>query len=310
MSREAGWVDPEIADFIAASDATFTPAFDAAPIAEQRALYDRFWQRFNPPRPAGVNVTEVRLPGPGGDLRGLLYRPEAATGPVPVIAYFHGGGWTLGSPESHDIATARLCAQTGAAVLSLDYRLAPEHPYPAALMDALASLEWLVREGPALGLDATRLAVAGDSAGGNLAAALCLWVRDQGGPTIRFQALIYPALTSNVAPGRAGGVSAEAIGQYLAAYFAGQALLEDPYAMPLSAKSLANLPPAYIATASLDPIRDHGERYAARLRYDGIPCDYSCGLGLPHTYLRGLHLSRQVQAEFAALCTAVSRALV
>lgn len=313
MGREADWVDPEIADFIAASDATFTAAFDAAPIGEQRALYDRFWQRFNPPRPAGITVEEVNLAGPGGNLRGLLYRPVAAAGPVPVVAYFHGGGWTLGSPESHDIATSRLCSETGAAVLSLDYRLAPEHPYPAALMDALASLDWLVREGPALSLDATRLAVAGDSAGGNLAAALCLWIRDRGGPVIRFQALIYPALTTSVAPGvvagSSGGVSAEMVGQYLAAYFAGRPLFEDPYAMPLSAKSLANLPPAYVATASLDPIRDHGERYAARLRNDGIPCDYSCGLGLPHTYLRGLHLSRQVQAEFAALCTAVMRAL-
>lgn len=309
MSSGADWVDPEIADFIAASDATFTPAFDAAPISEQRATYDRFWQGFNPPRPPGLSVSEVWLPGPGGDLRGLLYRPEAAKGPLPIVAYFHGGGWTLGSPESHDIATSRLCAQTGAAVLSLDYRLAPEHPYPAALMDALACVEWLASKGPALGIDPTRLAVAGDSAGGNLAAALCLWIRDHGGPRIRFQALIYPALTTDVAPGLSGGVSAEAVGQYLAAYFAGQPLLEEPYAMPLSAKSLAKLPPAYIATASLDPIRGHGERYATRLRNDGIPCDYSCGSGLPHTYLRGLHLSQQAAAEFAALCTAVGRAL-
>jgi acetyl esterase len=309
MSWETGQSDPEVVDFIAASDATFTPAFDALPIAEQRALYDRFWQRFDAPRPDGVTVEEVRLPGPGGSLRALLYRPEGAAGPVPVVAYFHGGGWTLGSPESHDIATSRLCAQTGSAVLSLDYRLAPEHVFPAALMDCHASLDWLVREGPRLGLDPGRLAVAGDSAGGNLAAALCLWVRDHGGPKISFQGLIYPALRCSVAPGNSGGVSPEAVSQYLRAYFGGQDLCDDPYAMPLSAKSFANLPPAYIATASLDPLLPHGESFAQRLRHAGIPCDYSCGSGLPHTYLRTLHLSRRAAAEFAALCAAAKRAL-
>lgn len=309
MSRDKAQPEPEVVAFINASDAVFTAAFDALPIAEQRAVYDRFWQRFDAPRPAGVTVDDITLPGPGGPLRALLYRPDGATGPVPAIAYFHGGGWTLGSPESHDIATSRLCAQTGAAVLSLDYRLSPEHRFPDALMDCRASLDWLVQEGPRFGLDPDWIAVAGDSAGANLAAALCLWVRDRGGPKIRFQALIYPMLTCPVEPGNSGGVSPESVSQYLRAYFGGRALCNDPYAMPLSAKSLKNLPPAYIATASLDPIMLHGERYAERLRHAGIPCDYSCGSGLPHTYLRVLHQSRQAAAEFAALCTAAKHAL-
>lgn len=312
--------DPGIAEFIAASDATFTPAYDALPIAEQRRLYDIFWQRFHAPRPAGVTVEAVSLPGPGGSLRALLYRPEGmkragtkragqARDLLPVVAYFHGGGWTLGSPESHDIATARLCAQAEVAVLSLDYRLAPEHRFPDALMDCLASVEWLAAAGRGLGLDPDRLAVAGDSAGANLAASLCLWVRDKGGPKLRFQALIYPALTCDVAPGRSSGVSSETFSQYLKAYFNGRPLQEDPYAMPLSAKSLANLPPAYIATAALDPICFHGEQYALRLRHDGIPCDYSCGSGLPHTYLRAVHLSWRAAREFDALCAATRLAL-
>jgi acetyl esterase len=302
--------DPGIAEFIAASDAMFTSAYDVLPIIEQRRLYDVFWQRFHAPHPAGVSVEEVYLPGPGGSLRALLYRPKGAQqGLLPVVAYFHGGGWTLGSPESHDIATARLCSEAGVAVLSLDYRLAPEHHFPDALMDCLASVAWLAAEGRRRGLDPDRMAVAGDSAGANLAAALCLWIRDKGGPKLRFQALIYPALTCDVSPGCSGGVSPESISQYLRAYFNDRPLYDDPYAMPLSAKSLANLPPAYIATAALDPICFHGEQYALRLRNDGITCDYSCGSGLPHTYLRTLHLSWRAAREFTLLCDATRAAL-
>ena len=291
--------DAGVDAFIAASNETFTDQFDDLPIAGQRALYDRFWQRFHAPHPAGVTMEEVTLPGPGGQLRGLLYRPPGGRGDLPVVLYFHGGSWTLGSPESHDIATSRLCAEAEVAVLSLDYRLAPEHPYPAALMDCRATLDWVVQEGPKLGLDPSRLAVAGDSAGGNLAAALCLWVRDHGGPAISFQALIYPALTG----------SPDTLKRYFAVYGGGRVLDKDPYAMPLSAKSLKNLPPAYVATAGLDPIQSHGERYVDRLRHDDITCDYSCGFGLPHTYLRVLHTSWRAAEEFSKLAQAMKAAL-
>lgn len=304
--------DPEVAAFIADSDATFTAAYDALPMAEQRAIYDSYWQRYHAPRPAGVTVETIMIPADGGTRRALLYRPpqQGVSGQaLPIVVYFHGGGWMLGSPESHDLPVARLCAEANVAVLSLDYRLSPESVFPDALMDCLAAVNWVAKAGRAAGLDPDRLAVAGDSAGGNLAAGLCLWIRDHGGPVIRFQALIYPGLRAGAGPGSSGGVSAEALGHYLSAYFGGQQLTDNAYAMPLSAKSLAGLPPAFIATAELDPILPHGIAYAERLRHAGIPCSYTCGAGLPHTYLRTVHFSRAAAAELSACCAAIRDAL-
>ncbi|TDQ80800.1 acetyl esterase [Dongia mobilis] len=311
IAATAGPADAAIAEFMAASDATFTAAFDALPIDRQRAIYDLFWQRYHAPRPAGIAVSEINIPGPAGAVRALHYRPEgAATGSLPAVAYFHGGGWSLGSPESHDIAAARLCQRAGVMVLNVDYRLSPEHRFPDALMDALAAVNWLAgEEGARQGIDPARLAVAGDSAGGNLAAALCLWLRDKGGPRLRFQALIYPALTAAPTPGGSGDMSPAAVSHYLQAYFGGQDLSANPYAMPLSAKSLVDLPPAYILTAELDPIRFHGEDYARRLRHAGITCSYTCASGLPHTFLRMLHLSSRAAGAFADLCDATKAAL-
>ncbi len=312
MTKESKPADAVVAAFIADSDAVFTPAYDALPMAEQRAIYDAFWRRYHAPHPKGVSVETVMIPAEGRDLRALLYRPpqrSANREPLPAVVCFHGGCWMLGSPESHDLPGARLCAEAGVAVLNLDYRLAPENVFPDALMDCLAAVQWVARSGRGAGLDPDRLAVAGDSAGGTLAAGLCLWIRDHGGPRIAFQALIYPALTTAVDPGLSGGVSAEAVSRYLSTYFGGQKLSDNAYAMPLSAKSLADLPPAFIATGSLDPIRSHGEVYAQRLRHAGIPCGYTCGFGLPHTYLRLVHSSAAAAGELSACSRAIQRAL-
>jgi acetyl esterase len=304
--------DPEVAAFIADSDATFTAAYDALPMAEQRAIYDQYWQRYHAPRPAGVTVETVMIPVDGGARRALLYRPPhqgPATDALPIVVYFHGGGWMLGSPESHDLPVARLCAGANVAVLNVDYRLSPESVFPDALMDCLAAVNWVAQAGRAMGLDPDRLAVAGDSAGGNLAAGLCLWIRDHGGPSIKFQALIYPALRATVGEGHSAGVSSEAINHFLAAYSGGHPLDGNAYAMPLSAKSLTGLPPAFVATAELDPILPHGIEYAERLHHAGIPCSYTCGTGLPHTYLRTVHFSRAAAGELSACCIAIRDAL-
>jgi acetyl esterase len=302
--------DPAVAAFMADSDAVFTPAFDLLPIAEQRTIYDAFWQRYHAPRPAGVTVETVMIPADGGFRRALLYRPpDPSSGALPIVVYFHGGSWMLGSPESHDLPVARLCAEANVAVLSLDYRLSPESAFPDALMDCLAAVQWAAGEGRAKGLDPARLAVAGDSAGANLAAGLCLWIRDHGGPAVRFQALIYPALSAKVDAGSPGGVSPAGINHYLAAYFGGQDLNTNAYAMPLSAKSLSDLPPAFIGTAELDALLPHGTAYAERLRHAGIPCSYSCGFGLPHTYLRTVHISQIAKRQLTACCDAIRAAL-
>ena len=182
MTTPIAPADAAVADFIADTDNLFTAAFDDLPMAEQRRHYDSYWQRYHAPRPAGVTVEEVSFASGGGKCRALLYRPMGLTAApsadlLATVVYFHGGGWMLGSPESHDLATARICAWTGAAVLSVDYRLSPEHVFPDALMDALAAVNWVAREGRGRGLDPDRLAVAGDSAGGNLAAGLCRTAR-------------------------------------------------------------------------------------------------------------------------------------
>ncbi len=194
-------------------------------------------------------------------------------------------------------------------VLSLDYRLSPEHPYPAALMDCLAALNWIAARGPKIGLDPMRLAVAGDSAGANLAAALCLWARDHGGPAIRFQALIYPALagTSGSRSVRCKPVGSP--GTLLRGLWRRAGVGQRSLRHAAFCKILKDLPPAYVATAGLDPIQSHGERYADRLRHDDITCDYSCGSGLPHTYLRVLHTSWRAAAELKKLSVAVKAAL-
>jgi acetyl esterase len=302
--------DAAVAAFIADSDQVFTPEYDAMPMAEQRRIYDAYWQRYHAARPAGVVAETVSISVPNGERRAVLYRPPHRDGAasLPVVVYFHGGGWMLGSPESHDLPVARLCAEAEVAVLSLDYSLSPEHIFPDALMDCLAALNWVVREGRVRGLDPERLVVAGDSAGGNLAAGLCLWVRDHGGPRILLQALIYPALMTDVAQGHSAGVSPTTVSHYVKAYFGKQELAGNCYAMPLSAKSVAGLPPAFIATAEMDPILPHGEMYAERLRHAGIPCDYTCGYGLPHTYLRLVHLSSAAARELSACCTAIRAA--
>ena len=241
-----------------------------------------------------------------------MFRPAAALGALPVIVFYHGGGWILGSPETHAMATAEMARRTGAAVLSVDYRLAPEHIFPAAFDDAYAGLLWAAQSGEAHGLDPKRIAVAGDSAGGNLAAAVALAARDRGGPKIALQALIYPALKAArrqpvVQDG--GGGSEVGISAYVRAYSGGKDISRVPYAMPLAADDFRGLPSAFIAAAGIDAVREDAEDFAAALGAAGVPVAHRCAETLPHSYLRTIHFCRQAAAEFGAVCDALARAL-
>ncbi|MEU8510447.1 alpha/beta hydrolase [Kitasatospora sp. NPDC048722] len=236
-----------------------------------------------------ASVEEFTVPGPGGDLTLRLHRPTVGS-ELPVLLYLFGGGWTLGSPDTSDAICRRLTNAVGCATVSVGYRLAPEHPFPAALHDCRAAVHWLAGRARSLGLDATRLAVGGDSAGGNLTAALTLLLRDEGGPAVRHQLLVYP----NTDHGADTPSSREhddpllfnrrSVAWYWGHYLADPADGAHPLASPLRAPSLAGLPPATVITAEYDPLRDEGEQYAEALRAAGVPVDARRYEGVPHGF--------------------------
>ncbi|WP_152227746.1 alpha/beta hydrolase [Pseudomonas sp. SCB32] len=273
-------------------------------LAAQREGYDRMAAAFAPPLPARLSIRDVQ---PDGlvDLR--LYRPEGSSPSAgwPTLLYLHGGGWVLGNARSHDMICAELAAELGILVVAVSYRLAPEHPYPAALHDSLAVWRWLRSDGLDEPVDKQRMLVAGDSAGGNLSAALCLALRDGGEPLPRAQALIYPALGNADTPSRDSCADAPLLSRadldnYLATYISRPADWHDPLALPLLAPDLSGLPPAFVGVAEFDPLRDDGERYCMALREAGVDSEFFPGHGLVHGALRGRGVD-EVEALYRAL---------
>lgn len=252
---------------------------------------------------------ELLVPGPAGDLPARLYLPEVA-GPVPTVVFFHGGGFVIGDLETHDDHARLLCHQAGVAVLSIDYRLAPEHPFPAAYDDCLAATVWAVAHIDQLGGDADRLAVAGDSAGGNLAAAVALSARDAG-ITLKAQLLLYPATDfreDETHPSRlenAEGffLTAEDMAWFGNAYTPDPALRLHPRASVLLAPDLAGVAPAVVCTAEFDPLRDEGNAYAKALAAAGVEVRYTEFAGLIHGFY-GLGVYVPAAAEAVAALNA------
>ena len=237
-----------------------------------------------------ASVEDLLVRGADGMLAARLYRP-VGDGSVPVIVFFHGGGWVTGSLDSHDRLAGQLAADSGCAVISVDYRLAPEHKFPAPLEDAYNATAWVAEHAEDLGLRTDRLAVAGDSAGGNLAAAVCLLARDRSGPEISLQILLYPItdLTMNHASYREFGdagylLTTRAMRWFINHYVGGVADV-DWRAAPLQAPDLTGLPAALVVTADLDPLRDEGEKYAHRLAEAGNEVDIRRAPGMCHGYL-------------------------
>jgi acetyl esterase len=225
--------------------------------------------------PVGT-VTELRIPGPDGELDARLYHPGTGDRPLPVVLYFFGGGWTLGNLETCDEVCRRLCVGVDCLVLSVGYRLAPEHPFPAAPRDCHAAARWATAHVDGHGGDPNRIAVAGDSAGGNLAAAVTLLAREQG-PRLAAQVLVYPntlhgadtpSMRENADP---AFFNHRSVAWYWGHYLARPEDGADPLASPLRAEDLRGLPPALVLTAEYDPLRDEGERYAQRLAEAGVP---------------------------------------
>jgi acetyl esterase len=251
-------------------------------------------------------VAERSVPGPGGAIRVRVYTPKGR-GPHPVLVYFHGGGFVLCSLDTHDGTCRSLANASGALVVSVDYRLAPEHRFPAAPEDCYAATRWVAEHAAQIGGDPSRVAVAGDSAGGNLAAVVALMARDRGGPALRFQLLIYPVTdcdfgTASYRENAEGyflttGMMRWFWSQYLAEPAAGA----EAYASPLRAGNLRGLPPALCITAQYDPLRDEGEAYARRLREAGVAAALSRYDGMFHGFFG---MSAQLDAAKRAVAEA------
>jgi acetyl esterase/lipase len=267
----------------------------------------------------GVEVTDRTVPGAAGDLKVRVYRPAAdgiaagvgAAGGRPLVVYFHGGGFVLGGPDMGNWICGAVAASVGAVVVSVDYRLAPSHVFPAAVEDCYAALAWAADNAAELGATG-RIGVMGESAGGNLAAVTCLIARERGGPAISHQALIYPATDMTkenpAANPHAPFLSAAEISAYKRLYLGPDGDPASPWASPLLADH-AGLPPALIQVAEHDPLRDDGERYAEALRTAGVPVRFTEYVGMPHGFVNFPGLSRAAHQAIAEICAEQSAAL-
>jgi acetyl esterase len=268
------------------------------------------------PKRSQPTVEDLAIPGPAGGIPARFYEPPGlGLEDRPLIVYFHGGGWTIGDLDTCDGVCRFLALEVPATVLSVDYRLAPEHPFPAAVEDALAAFHWAAAGSSRLGVDASRIAVAGDSAGGNLAAAVSLLAGDGDGPTPAMQALIYPVTDA------VGGQKSR--DEFARGFLLTKADMDwferhylpsgtdhaDPRVSMLRADDLSGLPPAYVTTAGFDPLRDEGEAYAARLQEAGVTLTLRRHPGLIHGFANMTGVSRTARAAMLELATALRAGL-
>jgi acetyl esterase len=254
-----------------------------------------------------AEVTDRRIPGPAGELTVRVYRPEG-DGPLPVLMYFFGGGWSLGTLDTADDVCRRLTNGAGCITVSVGYRLAPENTFPAAVEDCYAGAAWVTAHAGELGADPSRLAVGGDSSGGNLAAAVTLLARERGGPAIVHQLLVYPNTDYQSDTPSMREMKDEhffnpnAVRWYWGLYLASDSDGANPLASPLRAKDLTGLPPATIISAEFDPLRDEGERYGDRLSEAGVPVEVTRYDGMVHGFftMTGLLDAATLAVAYAA----------
>ena len=283
-------VDPQIQAVLDRGAAAGAPPLHEQSVEQARQAHIEATPTLVGPAEAVAEVLERSVPGPVGDVPVRVYIP-AVEGTPGLIVFLHGGGWVLGTLDSYDALCRALANASGALVASVDYRLAPEHPFPAALEDSWAALLWAREHAAELGADPDRLAVAGDSAGGNIAAVLARRARDEGGPPLRFQLLIYPVIDAAM---DTDSYEEAAYDYYLERqgmrwfwrhYLAGVDPA-TPDASPLHASDLSGLPPAHVITAQYDPLRDEGEAYAERLREAGVAVTVRRHEGMTHGFFR------------------------
>jgi len=277
-------------DHIAAAGRSANPD---PPLAERRANY-RAMQPVAPDIPV-AHIEERRIPGPGGEIPVRIYTPPGK-GPFPAFMHFHGGGWVIGDLDTVDALSREICRLAHCVVVAVDYRLAPEHRFPAAADDCYTATQWVSSNAAALDVDAGRIAVGGDSAGGNLAAVVSLMARDRNGPPIVFQVLVVPVLdadfdTASYRENADGYLLTRATMEWFWDHYCpGRADRAHPYASPIRAPDLSGLPPALVMTAEFDPLRDEGKAYARALEVAGVPSEYVEFEGFIHVFYPMFHV--------------------
>jgi acetyl esterase len=286
------------------------PPFEVSGAVAARANMDAL------PRLPGDPVHEVsdrRIEGPGGEIPIRVYRPGEGT--RAVIVFFHGGGWAIGDLDSHDALCRSLANATGAVVVAVDYRLAPEHRFPAAADDSLAATQWVAAHREELDVDPARLAVMGDSAGGNLAHVVALMARDGDGPAIALQVGLYPVTSADldrqsyVDNGTGYFLTRATMEYFWDEYVPDQGARTNPYAAPLAAPDLSGLPPSHIITAEHDPLRDEGEAYANRLREAGVTSTNARYGGMFHGFFNMASILPPAAQAFDDVASVLRRAL-
>jgi acetyl esterase len=286
-------LDPQVRHVLELALKAGRPPYHQLTPKEARQMFRETRPASTPAPPAIGLVKDLVAEGPLGPIPLRLYRPKdvAPTTALPVLAYFHGGGWVIGDLDTHDVLCRQLTAEAGVSVVSVDYRLAPEHRFPAAVDDAWAATRWIAAHAAELAVDAGRLAVGGDSAGGNLATVVALLARDHGGPAIALQSLVYPVTDATMETrsyrdsGEGFLLTRDSMKWFLDQYLSRAADAGDWRVSPLRARSLEGLPPALVVTAGFDPLRDEGEAYAARLREAGVRVDAVCYGGMIHGFV-------------------------
>jgi acetyl esterase len=281
-----------------------TPAQARASVRERSAAL---------PREDVASVRDHQVGVDGGTITVRVFTPRGAA-PKPALVYFHGGGWVTGDLDTHEGICRTLANAADCVVASVDYRCAPEHTFPTAAEDAYAATRWVAAHADALGVDARRIAVQGDSAGGNLAAAVALMARDRRGPALSFQVLVYPvtdcdfARPSYVDNAEGYLLTADSMRYYWDCYAPRDADRANPYAAPMRAVTLAGLPPALVITAEYDPLRDEGEAYAQALAAAGVPVTLTRYPGMIHAFFRFTNVLDAARAAVAEVVAALQKA--
>jgi acetyl esterase len=298
-------VDPQIRALL--DRGTGVPATHTLPVDEARRQYEARIA-IMAPAPEVAAVAERSIDGPGGPLRLRIYAPPGS-GPFPAMIFFHGSGFVLCSLDTHDGMCRNLATGIGCVVVSVDYRLAPEHKFPHGPDDCLAATRWAAANAAGLGIDPARIMVSGDSAGGNMAAVTALRLRDEGGPALCGQMLLYP-VTDYHTPGTPSyvenangyGLTRATMEWFWGHYLADAAEAAHPHASPLRAPDLSGLPPAYVLSAEYDPLRDEAELYGARLQAAGVPAEIVRAAGMNHGFLFWVGIVGGADVAMAGAC--------